>query len=123
MNGSNIFVDTNILIYLLDKDEAILALLNDNSIYISFITELELLSYRNYSSKEKEKLSELLNDCIIIDINPQIKKNAVAYRLKTKLKLPDSIIAATAQYLSLPLLTADKDFKRINEIDVLLYEK
>ena len=72
---------------------------------------------------EKDKLSELLNDCIIIDINPSIKKNAITHRVKNKLKLPDASIAATAQYLSLPLLTADKDFKKINKIDVLLYEK
>jgi len=123
MNGNNIFVDTNILIYLLDKDEALVSLLDSNSVYISFITELELLSYRKYSLHEKDKLSELLNDCIIIDINPSIKKNAITHRVKNKLKLPDASIAATAQYLSLPLLTADKDFKKINKIDVLLYEK
>ena len=122
MNGSNLLVDTNILIYLLEKDEALLDLLDGNSIYISFITELELLSFKSYTSSEKIKLDALLKDCIIIDINPEIKKHSIHHRLKNKLKLPDAIIAATAQYLSMPILTADQDFKRIKEIDVLLYE-
>lgn len=123
MNGSNLFVDTNVLIYLLDKDEALLSILDHKSISISFISELELLSFRNYSFSEKKKLDELLNECIVIDINQEIKNFSVQHRLKNKLKLPDAIIAATAQYLSIPLLTADQDFKKVKEIDVLLYER
>ncbi len=46
MNGNNLFVDTNILVYLLEKDDALVSVLDDNSIYISFITELELLSFK-----------------------------------------------------------------------------
>ena len=123
MSGNNVFVDTNILIYLLDKDAALLQILDGKSIYISFISEMELLSVRNYTVSETRKLEELLADCIIIDINPEIKRIAVQYRLTLKLKLPDAIIAATSHYLSFPLLTADKDFSGIKDADVLLYER
>jgi hypothetical protein len=123
MNGNNLFVDTNILIYLLGKDAALLPVLENKSIYISFISELELLSVRNYSAVEKRKLEQLLDDCIIIDINPEIKKLTIAHRLKNNLKLPDAIIAASSQYLSFPLFTADKDFNKVKEIDILFYEK
>src|SRR5205809_108784 len=121
MNGSSLFADTNILIYLLDKDAALLPILNNKSVYISFISQLELLSYKNYSSSEKIKLEGLFNDCFIVDINSEIKNFCVHHRLKYKLKLPDAIIAASAQYLSVPLLTADQDFKRIKEVDILFY--
>ena len=73
MNGSNLFVDTNILIYLLNKEEALLSILDSKSISISFISELELLSFKNYSPSEKKKLDELLDDCIIVDINKDRK--------------------------------------------------
>lgn len=123
MNGNDLFVDTNILIYLLDKDPGLLSVLDGKSIYISFISELELLSFKNYSSTEKRKLNNLLNDCIILDINKEIKYFSVHHRIHNNLKLPDAIIAGTAQYLSIPLLTADLDFKKVKEIDILLFEK
>jgi predicted nucleic acid-binding protein len=46
MNGSKIFVDTNILLYFLKGDEEVIDMISDNEIVISFITELELLSFR-----------------------------------------------------------------------------
>lgn len=123
MNGNNLLVDTNILIYLLDKESGVLPVLENKSIYISFISELELLSYRNYTSQELKVLHALLNDCIIIDINNEIKTLSVHYRIKNKLKLPDAIIAATAQHLGIPLLTADRDFSNLKNIDIVIFEK
>jgi predicted nucleic acid-binding protein len=45
MNGNKVFVDTNIILYLLSGDITLAELLNGKQIYISFITQLELLSY------------------------------------------------------------------------------
>ncbi len=123
MSGNNLFADTNILIYLLNKDVALLPILDKKSVYISFISELEILSAKNYTAAEKKKMELLLEDCIIIDINPEIKKLTIYHRTNNRLKLPDAIIAGSAQYLSFPLITADMDFNKVKEIDVLLYEK
>jgi len=41
MNGSRIFVDTNILLYFLNSDIEVVDILSDKDVYISFITELE----------------------------------------------------------------------------------
>ena len=60
---------------------------------------------------------------LIIDINPVIKSYTIEFRKKYKLKLPDAIIAATAQFLNIPLVTADKSFNKINEIIVFQYER
>jgi len=71
---------------------------------------LELLGYKALLLKNNRS-SKFLNDCIIVDLNEEIKKMAIAIKQKHSVKLPDSIIAATALYLEIPLLTADKDLK------------
>ena len=122
MNGNKIFVDTNILIYFLQGDKDVIAMISDKEIVISFITELELLSLPKISDKSKKLIKELLKICLIIDINAEIKDLAIEFRQKSKIKLPDAIIAATAYFHQLPLLTAVKRFKSIEELEVLIYE-
>ncbi len=47
MNGNNYLIDTNIAIYLLGGDQRIAEFLHQNSIFLSFITEFELLGFKN----------------------------------------------------------------------------
>ena len=56
MSGDRIFVDTNILIYLLKGDPEIAQMLDGKQLSISFITELELLSYPDLSKKEAKSI-------------------------------------------------------------------
>jgi predicted nucleic acid-binding protein len=123
MNGNNLFLDTNIILYLLSGDETIAALLDNKQIYISFITELELLSYREISKSEKEKIKNFINECIVIDINAAIKNHCINVKQKYSLKLPDCIIAGTALFIGLPFITSDKNFKNIEELNLVLYNK
>ncbi len=51
------------------------------------------------------------------------KKLFVSLKRSYKIKLPDSINAATALYLDLPLMTADRGFSRIEELNLMIYEK
>nr|WP_291371701.1 PIN domain-containing protein [Cyclobacterium sp.] len=46
----------------------------------------------------------------------------IEIRRKSKLKIPDAIVAATAFYSKLPLLTADKQFRTVDELDLIMYE-
>ena len=39
-----------------------------------------------------------------------------------KMKLPDAIIAATAIKNNIPLVTADKDFKKISDLELLMMD-
>ena len=119
MNGIEFFVDTNILIYQFEN-EKLNSFLNNKVLYCSFISELELLSKKELSPSEENKIKTLLKNLIVIDINNSIKEIAVSIRKKYNIKLPDAIIAATAKYLSLPLLTADKYLEKIDDIDVVL---
>ncbi|NMM50765.1 type II toxin-antitoxin system VapC family toxin [Marinigracilibium pacificum] len=122
MNGNRIFVDTNILLYLLNGDKEVTEMISNKDVVISFITELELLSYSNLNDDSEQLIKELLNECIIRDISGEIKELTIEFRRKSKLKLPDSIIAATAYFNKLPLLTADKQFRTVDELDVIIYD-
>ena len=123
MNGNNFFVDTNVVIYWLNGDRTLADILNGKQIYVSFISELELLSYSKLSEKEKSLIKNFLTDCNIVDINSSIKSHVIALRQKYNLKLPDSIILASSIYLDIPLITADSDFKRIENINLIFYEQ
>jgi hypothetical protein len=50
--------------------------------------------------------------CNIIGWNEKIQKEAIFLRKKTGLKIPDSLILATAVVNNIPLLTADKSFEK-----------
>jgi predicted nucleic acid-binding protein len=39
------------------------------------------------------------------------------------LKLPDSIIAASSIFLQIPLITADKEIKNVEGLNIIYYEK
>lgn len=123
MSGSSYCLDTNILIYLLDGDKALASLLQGANFYISFITELELLSYPDLKPEEKREIQQLLNECTIIEINSAIKNIVIEIRSQYRVKLPDAIVAATAEYLDLPLFTADNGMDKISELNVLLYKR
>ena len=123
MNGPDLFIDTNIVLYLLGGDHTLADLLDKKTWYLSFITELELLGFKSLNEAEEKSIRELLDQCVIVDINPFIKKKAIQIRRSSGLKLPDCIIAASAVYLGMPLITADKDFANIPEIELVLYER
>lgn len=90
---------------------------------MSFVTELELLGYKGITAKEQQKIKLFLNDCTIIDINDDIKKNTMAIKQMHQTKLPDAIIAGTTLFTEIPLLTADVGFSKIGLIDVILYQE
>ena len=122
MNGNKLFLDSNILLYFLYGDNDVIEIIFDKDVVISFITELELLSFPKLSRDEENNIKELLKNCQLINLNEEIKSLTIELKRKYKLKLPDAIIAATAYYLNLPLITADKQFKQVEELEIILYE-
>jgi predicted nucleic acid-binding protein len=123
MSGNKLFLDTNIIIYFLSGDTSLANLLEKKSIHISIITKLELLSYPDISNTETIKIEKFLDDCIIVDLNPSIHTQVIRLRKKYRLKLPDSIVIASATFLDLPLITSDKDFQKVKEVNLLYYQK
>ncbi len=123
MSGNKLFLDTNIILYLLNGDQTLAELLNQKQFYISVITELELLGYKGITEEEQEVIESFVAQCKVITINNAIKKETIRIRKIYNTKLPDSIIIATALYLDLPLITADVEFKKVEELTLLQYEK
>lgn len=123
MSGNSLFVDTNILLYLISGDETVAELLDKKHIAISFVTELELLGYKDLSESDLKVIQELVKEVTVIDINAEIKRLVVLLRRNYKIKLPDAIVVASALYSKLPLVTADKQLSQISELTLLLYKK
>ncbi len=122
MNGNKLFLDTNIVLYLLNGDETLAELLNEKQLYISVITELELLAFKGITLKEEKIIKEFIANCKTVNINDNVKKETIRIRRAYGTKLPDSIIIATALYLDLPLITSDTDFKKVEELALVHYE-
>ena len=122
MSGKEILVDTNIFLYLLEGNETIEEILQGKIIYLSVITELELLGFSKLSAKEEKTIIQLLIDCKVINIDNSIKNFYSSLRKKYNLKLADAIIAATSISLGIPLITADKQFQIVSELNLIAYE-
>jgi predicted nucleic acid-binding protein len=119
MNGNNFLVDTNFLIYLLNGRETVEPYLNNN-FFISEIIEMEMLGMKGITPDVLKIRTSLIENCYLVAFNSDIKEIAIRLKQKTTLKLPDAIVAASALYMSLPLVTADKSFSKISGLDLHL---
>ena len=113
--------DTNFLIYLHEGKPIVEPFLPYN-FGISFVTEVDLLSFEGLTKTDEKKLQHLLNDCFNLGWNTKIKEETIKLRRNYKTKLPDSIIAATSIVYGTPLVSADKNFSKITELELILLE-
>jgi predicted nucleic acid-binding protein len=122
MNGIDFLADTNFMIHLNQGNKLVEPFLS-YSFSVSFVTEIELLSAFNISKDKRKQLKELLDDCLVLDMNHNIKKKCIEIRNQYKFKIPDAIIAATALVYDLPLITSDKEFEKIKDLNLIYIEK
>lgn len=123
MSGERLVLDTNVALYLLRGDRSAADAIYGQSVLISFITYMELLSKPGMNREESKAVTAFVQEWPMVDMDPVIMEAAIRLRKKHRLKLPDAIIAATAMTMDVPLLTADRMFERVKgEIAVLLYE-
>ena len=121
MSGIKYIADTNCFIYLLDENPIILPFLGDNWAF-SYITEIELLSKKGITKDEDILIREMLSSCYKINHSQALSELVITLRRETNIKIPDTIIAASAQSLNLPLITADKGFARLTNIDCIILD-
>lgn len=122
MSGIDILIDTNICIYLLNGDLILSDLVQDQTIYISVITEIELYAYSGNNLEDIIALDNFMQQVNLINLDDNIKKTTIAIRKEFKLKLPDSIIAASAITNKMFFITSDKTFKSVTGLDLFLYD-
>jgi len=123
MSGNSLLLDTNTVLYLLVGDETLANFLNGKFLFISAISELELLSFKKLTQKEATTIKTFLSELKIENISEEIKTHTIKIRKSTNLKLPDAIIAATSISLNIPLVTSDKQISSVEGLNVILYEK
>ena len=101
----NVVLDTNAVLYFLGGRLA--QDLPQADFYVSVITEMELLSYPLLKSDEEAEIYSFLSDVSIVILSQEIKQSAIALRRQYRVKLPDAVVAATAQHLKAELFTND----------------
>jgi predicted nucleic acid-binding protein len=123
MSGDRWLIDTNIVLYLLNGDTHLADMLTDKELTLSNISRMELLSFPDITKGELAKVEVFLEAWPVVEINSLIEEQAIAIRRKHRLKLPDSIIAATAMHLDIPIVTGDASMlKLLDELDVIHYQ-
>ena len=121
MIGIDFFVDTNVLIYAMEGHSKIADIIRCSP-GISVISEIELLGKKGITRHETNDIRNLLNGFEIFNLSDTIKEIAISLKQKYSIKTPDAIIAATAKAYNLPLVTADKNFKKIEDVAIVLLD-
>lgn len=114
MNSERFLIDTNIFILLFNN--RLTDSLPDGEIACSVITEMELLSSPAMTSPEEVLIREMLAGMTIYNIDQDVKEGAIRLRRKSRLKLPDAIIAATAMCHDAVLVTNDNEMQNVPDL-------
>ena len=118
-----ILLDSNVVIYSTEAssefDELRKYLLTQPHC-VSLVTYVEVLGFHKLNDLDKEKLSEFFASVPVLSLTDEIAAQAVKLKQTRKMKLGDSIIAATALINEVPLVTNNtKDFKWIDSLDLI----
>jgi predicted nucleic acid-binding protein len=118
MTGIAFLIDTNVLIGVAkgpgvarDTLDAVGARPENSA--ISQITRIELLSFPDLTHDDVAGLQALMAPLRVFLIDDAVERATIAVRRERKLKLPDSIIVATAKAHGLHLVTLDQQLLSI----------
>jgi predicted nucleic acid-binding protein len=62
MNGNNVLLDTNIVLYFMNGEETLIPLLEEKNIFLSFISQLELLGSKNIDPGDVQKIKNFVEE-------------------------------------------------------------
>ncbi|HEY8780276.1 MAG TPA: type II toxin-antitoxin system VapC family toxin [Mucilaginibacter sp.] len=119
--GKKFLIDTNTLIdaqmkKLPEKGLQFLAQVINEDFTVSFITYIEFLGYKDATQASEDFIA--LAD--VVEVNKNIIDTCIALRKAKRIKLPDAIIAATAQVYGYSLITNnEKDFANIRGLKIV----
>lgn len=111
MNGISYLLDTNIILGVLKGYAAAIERAQNidlSACAYSSITRMELLGFIGITDTEEQAINRLLMRMTLLSLSIEIEQETIRLRRQYRLKLPDAIIAATAEVNGLELLTLDK---------------
>ena len=112
MNGNKVVLDTNILIFISKQQINIDELLSSyDEFYVSIVTYMEVYGFEFENEGEKALIDDFFELVEIVEVNMQIAAKVVEYKKekRRKIKLPDALILATANFMEADLLSDDWD--------------
>lgn len=118
MSGTKYLLDTNFILGTLKSDTQVLAELSSRRILAgecsySAIARMELLGFHRITQEEETLIKQKLEHFACLPLTKDIEDRVIALRQSRKIKLPDAIIAATALYFGIELLTLDQHLLEI----------
>lgn len=117
-------IDTNIIIYYFNDNipesaNSKVTEIFKNHFNISVISKMEFLGFRKHTESSFSAAQNFLDHADIINLDDNIINLVIEIRRKNKVRLPDSIIAATALNKEQVLVTRNvKDFEGIPKLEV-----
>jgi len=123
--GKTYLLDSNIIIYLLNgtlsaEDSPSVSKAMNSPANLSVITKIEILGWPALTGSRKEKMTTFIEDSNLHGLSEEVVEKSIELRRKTKIKLPDAIIAATALVYGHIILTRNtSDFAKINSLQVI----
>jgi len=117
-------LDTNILIAHLNGESGVIETLSDwkqsgRPLFISSISFAETLALAGLTPQERNKIRAYLSSFLSIPFDNTIAEIAAVLKGIYGIELPDAAIAATAYTRNFPLVTRDRQFRKIKEISVV----
>ncbi|MFB2121414.1 type II toxin-antitoxin system VapC family toxin [Parapedobacter sp. 2B3] len=122
--GTRYLIDSNSVIYYLEGSLPVLGMsfmddvINDIP-NISIVTKIEVLGFK-MSKQDARLMGDFVDAANVIGLTDAIADKTIELRKNQKIKLPDAVIAATALFHGLVLISRNlSDFKRIADLKVI----
>jgi predicted nucleic acid-binding protein len=118
MSGPEFLLDTNVVIGQLDGRVEARDILEKTGAVpdrsaVSQITRMELLRSPGITPVHETRVLDFLNSVEVLLFDTAVETRAIALRRAHRLKLPDAIVAATADVHGLQLVTLDDRLARV----------
>lgn len=112
MSGNKAVLDTNVVIFISKQQIDIDKLLSHyDEFYVSIVTYMEVYGFEFENEAEKALIDDFFEMVEIVNVNMPIAEKVIEYKKskRRKIKLPDAIILATANFVEADLLSDDWD--------------
>jgi len=121
MSGSKALLDSNVIIEAAKGSISLETTVNSyDKIYTSVVCYIEVLGYQFNNQTERETIERILDKIPIIHTDDEIADLTLEFRKKSKIKLPDALILATAEMPDADLVTSNvSDFRNLSNVRIV----